>query len=159
MGTEVNVLFVDAWLWLIFIGVGLILIITELLLGVETGLDLVFIGSALILGGLITMAFDSWVWTALASGVIGLAYIIIGRRYIHRRMAVDAVKTNIDTIIGKTGIVREPISAGSDGLVKVQNEHWKARADERINEGEFITVTAVNGVTLSVVKKEDGGNS
>lgn len=159
MGTEVNVLFVDAWLWLIFIGLGLIMIITELIMGVETGLDLVFIGSAFILGGLITMAFDSWVWTALTSGIIGLVYMIVGRRYIHRRMAVDAVKTNIDTIIGKSGIVREPISAGNDGLVKVGNEHWKARAEEKIGEGELITVTAVSGVTLSVKKKEDGGNS
>ena len=158
MDGTADIPFFDTWLWLIIIIIGLVLIITELLLGVDTGLDLVFIGSAFVLGGLITFALDSWVWTAVATGVICIAYIVIGRRYFHRLIAVDAAKTNIDTIIGKSGIVHEPVSVGNDGLVKVDSEYWKARSDEIITEGELVTVTAIKGVTVTVRKKAEGDN-
>ena len=51
-----QVMFFDAWAWLFFIGAGLLLIILELFLGIDTGLDLVFIGTAFVLGGLLTLA-------------------------------------------------------------------------------------------------------
>ena len=153
----VDVTFFDTWTWLIFIGVGLVLIIMELLLGIDTGLDLVFIGTAFVLGGLITLAIHSWVWTAIAAGIICVIYVVIGRRYIHRRIAVNSAKTNIDTIIGKTGIVQQDIEPTKDGLVKVGYEEWRARAEEDIKEGEEITVTGISGATLTV-KKTEGGN-
>ncbi len=152
----VEVLFFDSWAWLVFIAVGLVLIILELIIGIETGLDLVFIGTAFVLGGLITLAMSSWVWTAIVTGIICILYVVIGRRYIHKRMAVAKEKTNIDAIIGRTGIVQKDISKNSDGLVKIGYEQWRARAEEDIKEGEEITVTGISGVTL-MVKKTEGG--
>jgi membrane protein implicated in regulation of membrane protease activity len=149
-----DMVFINEWAWLIAIGIGIVLIILELLLGVDTGLDLVFIGTALGLGGLITIAFNSWVWTAITAGIICIIYVIIGRRYIHRRTLVPLSKTNIDTIIGKTGTVQQKIEPEQDGLVKVGNEQWRARSDTTINQGETITVTGVTGVTLIVKKSE-----
>ena len=158
MGNElVEVTFFDTWAWLIFIAVGLVMILLELIIGIETGLDLVFIGTAFILGGLITLAMNSWVWTAIVTGVICVIYVAAGRRYIHKRMAVSAEKTNIDTIIGKRGVVQQDISRNSEGLVKIGYEEWRARAEEDIKEGEEITVTSISGVTLKV-KKTEGGN-
>jgi len=150
----VDVVFFDSWAWLIFIAVGLALIILELLLGIDTGLDLVFIGTAFVLGGLITLVMNSWVWTAIVTGIICVLYVVIGRRYIHRRMAVKAARTNIDTIFGKTGIVQKEINKGGDGLVKIGMEQWRARSEEIIKEGEGITVTGISGVTLTVKKTE-----
>ena len=153
----VDVTFLDSWMWLIFIGVGLVLILLELIIGIETGLDLVFIGTAFVLGGLITMTMNSWVWSAIITGIICAIYIVAGRSYVHRRMAVAKEKTNIDTIIGKTGIVQKDIGKSNDGMVKVGYEQWRARAEEDIKEGEGITVTGISGVTL-IVKKTEGGN-
>jgi membrane protein implicated in regulation of membrane protease activity len=152
-----DVSFVDSWLWLIFIAAGLALILLELLLGIETGLDMVFIGSAFVLGGLISIALQSWVWTAVISGAICVIYVFLGRRYIHNRIAVKTEKTNIDTIIGRRGFVRQDISQKNYGLVKIGMEEWRAKADEDIKEGEEITVIDVSGVTLSV-KRIEGGN-
>ena len=152
-----DVTFVDSWLWLIFIAVGLVLILMELLLGIETGLDMVFIGSAFVLGGLITITLHSWVWTAVTSGVICVIYVFAGRRYIHSRVAVKTERTNIDTIIGKRGFVQQDISQEKYGLVKIGMEDWRAKADEDIKKGEEITVTDVSGVTLNV-KRVEGGN-
>jgi len=152
----IEVTFFDSWAWLIFIAVGLVMILLELIIGIETGLDLVFIGTAFILGGLITLTMNSWVWTAIVTGVICVIYVVAGRRYVHKRMAVAKEKTNIDTIIGKRGIVQKDIDRSNDGLVKVGYEQWRARAEEDIKEGEEITVTGISGVTLTVKKTEGG---
>jgi membrane protein implicated in regulation of membrane protease activity len=152
-----EVTFLDGWMWLIFTAIGLVLILLELIVGIETGLDMVFVGSAAVLAGLITMAMQSWVWTAVITAVIAILYVVIGRRYVHRRMAVAHEKTNIDRIIGKTGITLKETSKHDAGLVKIGMEKWHARSEEPIKEGEEIIVLSITGATLNV-KKAEGGN-
>jgi membrane protein implicated in regulation of membrane protease activity len=153
----VEVAFFDSWAYLIFLAIGLALILLELIVGIETGLDMVFIGSAFVLGGLITITMNAWVWTAVTTGIICVLYLVLGRRYVHRRMAVAKEKTNIDTIIGRTGMVQKDIGRSNDGLVKIGYEEWRARAEEDIKEGEEIVVAGISGATL-IVKKAEGGN-
>ena len=114
--------FPDLWLWLIFVIVGLLFVLLELIIGVETGLDLVFIGSAFIIGGVATWPFHSWVWTVIITGIICVAYVVLGRRYVQRWTMVRKAKTNIDAIIGRQGIVVKNIAKNVDGLVKVGYE-------------------------------------
>ena len=152
-----TVLFTDEWLWLIFVGVGLFLVLLELIVGVATGLDLVFVGSTFILGGLVTWPFHSWVLTLVVTSIICVAYMAVGRRYIHRWTAVRGEKTNVDAIIGRTGIVLRGIAKYSDGRIKIDNEQWRARAEEDIGKGEEIVVTGVSGATL-IVNKTKGGD-
>jgi len=156
MGDGIAVLFSGSWVWLAFVVIGLLLILLELIIGVETGLDLVFLGSAFILGGLMTWPAHSWILTLVVTSVICAAYIFVGRRYVHRWAAVRKSKTNIDAIVGRTGIVLQSISRSIDGRVKVGNEDWKARATEDIDEGIEIVVTGVSGATL-IVEKTKGG--
>jgi inner membrane protein len=148
--------FSNDWIWLIFIILGMVMVLMELIVGVDTGLDLVFLGSAFILGGLITWPIHSWVITLIVTCVICVAYVALGRRYIHRWTAVKKAKTNVDAIIGQKGIVIQNITPSADGRVKVRNEEWKARANRDVYQGEEVIVTAVNGVTLSVEKTEGG---
>ena len=157
MGDSLAVGFPDLWLWLVFVIVGLLLVLLELIVGVETGLDLVFIGSAFILGGLVTWPFHSWLLTVIVTSIICVAYVALGRRYVHRWTAVSKAKTNIDAIIGRQGIVLQNIAKNFDGRVKVGNERWRARAEEDIKKGDEIVVTGVSGVTL-IVEKTKGGN-
>jgi membrane protein implicated in regulation of membrane protease activity len=146
----------NSWVWLIFIGIGLLLILLELIVGVETGLDLVFLGSAFVIGGLLTWPFHFWVLTLIITMVICIVYLAIGRRYVHRWTAIRKEKTNIDAIIGRKGIVLQSLTPGVDGLVKVGNEEWRARAEENIEKGEAIVVTSIIGVTLNVEKFNGG---
>jgi len=149
--------FADLWLWLIFVGAGLLFALLELVLGVETGFDLVVIGSAFILGGLATWPFQSWLLTVIVTTVICAAYLAIGRRYVHGWTAVRKEKSNIDAIIGREGIVLKSIAKYADGQVKIDNQQWRARAEEDIKEGDEIVVTSVSGATL-IVEKTEGGN-
>lgn len=145
------------WLWLVFVIVGLLFVLLELIVGVETGLDLVVIGSAFILGGLVTWPFHSWLLTVIITSIICIVYVALGRRYVHRWTMVSKAKTNIDAIIGREGIVLRSIAKNVDGLVKVGNEQWRARAEDDIKKSEEIVVTSVSGVTL-IVEKIKGGN-
>ena len=157
LNSEVTVVFPDLWLWLVFVIVGLLLVLLELIVGVETGFDLVFIGSAFILGGLVTWPFHSWLLSLIVTSVICIAYVFIGRRYVHRWTAVSKAKTNIDAIIGRRGIVLQNIAKNFDGRVRVGSERWRARAEEDIKEGDEIVVISVSGSTL-IVEKNKGGS-
>ena len=149
--------FAEQWLWLIFVGVGLLLVLLELIVGVATGFDMVFVGSTFILGGLVTWPFGSWPATVIVTSVICVAYVAIGRKYVHRWTAVREAKTNVDAIIGRKGIVLRGIAKYADGRVKIDNQQWRARAEEDIKEGEEIVVSSVKGATL-IVNKTEGGD-
>ena len=148
--------FMNEWMWAIFIGVGLLFVVLELLVGLDTGLDMVFIGTAFILGGLVSLPFKLWVLTVILTAVICVAYVFFGRTYIHRRTAVKLERTNIDAVIGSNGVVIQPIGHNVIGRVKVHNERWRAKAEEDIPEGSEVIVTGVTGTTLSVKKSEGG---
>lgn len=150
--------FANDWLWLIFLAVGLVFVIMELMMGVDTGLDLVILGSVFVIGGLITWPTGSWIITAIVISVLSVAYLVLGRRYVHSRMLVKDEKTNVDTLIGKSGVVLQAITEYSQGLVKVGYEEWRARAEEEIPEGTDIIVTEISGVTLTVQKRNGGEN-
>jgi inner membrane protein len=148
--------FINMWLWLILAVAGMLLVLSELFLGVDTGLDLVFIGSSFIVGGLVTWPFHSWVLSVVVVCIICIAYVVIGRRYVHRWRATKKERTNVDAIIGRKGIVLQSLTPDVNGLVKVGNEEWRARAEESIEKGEVIVVTAISGVTLNVEKFKRG---
>lgn len=142
--------YLASWLWLVFIIAGIVMATLELIVGIDTGLDLVVTGSTFIIGGFVGWIFDSWILVLIVTGIICIAYLAIGRRYVHRWTAVAKEKTNIDAIIGSSGIVINKVTNNIDGLVKVGKEEWRARSDENIEVGEEIIVRSISGVTLSV---------
>ena len=144
--------FVDSWLWLIFVAAGLLMILLELVVGVETGLDMAILGTVFVIGGAATVPFNSWLVTLVVTIIISMLYLLLGRRYVQLRMRTQTVKTNIDAIIGEKGVVQQRIGRNTTGLVKVGNEEWRASSEEDVDEGEEIVVTGVRGVTL-IVKK------
>ena len=149
--------FANEWLWLIFLCTGLVFVILELMVGVETGLDLVILGSVFAIGGLVTWPIESWPATVVIISVLSIAYMLLGRKYVHQRMLFKEEQTNIDTIIGKEGIVLKDIKDYAHGLVKVGYEEWRAKAEEEIPAGTEIVVTEIEGVTLTV-KRNIGGD-
>jgi len=144
--------FPDLWLWAVFAVIGLLFILLEFILSVQTGFDLVFIGSAFIIGGLVTYPAHSWLLTAIVTTTICIVYVFLGRRYVHQWTQVKKARTNIDAIIGQRGVVLQSIAKNADGLVKVGNEQWRARAEEDIKGKDEIVVKSVSGVTLIVTK-------
>ncbi len=148
-----TIVFMNSWLWLIFIIIGLLLVVTELIVGVDTGLDLVFIGSAFVLGGLITWAFHSWIATALLTSFLAILYVILGRSKVRHWINRQSIATNVDSVIGQSGVVTIAVPAGSHGYVKIHGEEWRATSSDSLPVGSEVQVLSVSGVTVTVKKK------
>ncbi|HMD40337.1 MAG TPA: NfeD family protein [Candidatus Acidoferrum sp.] len=145
MGTWVN--------WLLIIG-GIVCVIIELALGALTGFDLALVGGSLTAGGVIGLLFGSEKIGLLSAGALALVYLAVFRSWLKTRLTVKTVASNVDAVVGKTGVVTQRIAPNQCGMVKVGSEIWRAEleaTDAAAREtGVTITVESVDGVTLKV---------
>ena len=141
------------WSWLLVFA-GAVLVLVEVLLGGFAGFDLVLIGSAFIVGGVVGMVTHSPGLAYTTAAVLGVAYMAVGRRMVRERLAVSrGHTTNIDAVLGKQGVVQQRVGAHEPGLVKVGDEVWRAlpvSGAGPFEAGALITVAGVDGVTLQV---------
>lgn len=134
----------------LFVIGGLLLILAELLVGIETGFDLVLIGSILIVSGFVGIFTDSTTLMLILATVLSVLYIAVGRKQVRQKITTVSKRTNIDKLIGATGTVVRTITPDTAGLVRVNDEDWRASADEIIYEQATVVVDAIEGVTLIV---------
>jgi membrane protein implicated in regulation of membrane protease activity len=139
--------------WLLIIG-GLICVIIELALGALTGLDLALVGGSLTAGGVIGLLAGSARIGLLAGGVLAFVYLAIFRSWLKNKLTVRNVASNVDAVVGKTGVVTKRIAPSEAGMVRVGAEVWRAELagldDAARDAGVKVTVQSVEGVTLKV---------
>ncbi len=136
----------------LFVIVGLLLVLAELLVGIQSGFDLVLIGSILIVSGFAGMLVDSTELMLVLATALSILYIAVGRKRIRQKITTVTKKTNIDKLIGAGGVVVRSITPDTAGLVRVDDEDWRASAEEILYEREAVTVEGIEGVTLIVRK-------
>ena len=141
------------WNWVLLI-LGACLILLEVALGGFAGFDLVLIGSAFMIGGALGLWIHSTNLALIVAGVLCLAYLAVGRRWVRRRIRTKAVPSNADALLGQSGVVTARIAEHEPGRVKVRSEEWLAApaagAKGPFDPGTVVTVEAVDGVTLKV---------
>ena len=135
-----------------FIVVGLLIALLELLMGGVAGFDLVLVGTILILGGLVGGVFGSTYVTLGVSIVLGIAYLWFGRAFLRKKMVVITKRTNIDKLIGQRGLVVRSITPDTAGMVRLEDEDWRASSEEVLFEKDKVEVESIEGVTLKVKK-------
>jgi membrane protein implicated in regulation of membrane protease activity len=90
----------------------------------------------------------------IAAGSLALIYFAVFRSWLKTKLNVREQPSNVDAVMGKTGVVTKRIEPRSPGLVKVGSEEWRAelaQGDEAVREvGAVIKVSSVEGVTLRV---------
>lgn len=93
---------------------------------------------------------DPWLIAIVVIGsVVFLAFTIIWGIRAHRQQAL----AGREELVGKTAEVKTLIDP--KGTVFIQGERWKAIADEgRVNPGEEVIITKVEGLTLYVTRKQ-----
>lgn len=93
---------------------------------------------------------DPWLIAIVVIGsVVFLAVTIIWGIRAHRQQAL----AGREELVGKTAEVKTLIDP--KGTVFIQGERWKAIADEgRVNPGEEVIITKVEGLTLYVTRKQ-----
>jgi len=139
--------------WLLVI-VGIVCVIIELSLGAFTGFDMALVGGSLAIGGAVGLLTVSGKIGLLSAGILALLYLAIFRRWLKAKMTVKDHPSNVDAVIGRTGVVTKKIAPREAGLVKLGDEVWRAELasaqDAARDTGAEVKVESVEGVTLKV---------
>ena len=136
----------------LFVIAGLLLVLAELLVGIQSGFDLVLIGSILVVSGFVGMFTGSTPLMLVLATALSILYIAVGRNKIRQKITTVTKKTNIDKLIGANGVVVRSVTPDTAGLVRVNDEDWRASAEEILYERDAVTVEGIEGVTLIVRK-------
>ena len=111
------------------------------------------------LAALIAAAFHAPLWLQLALfAVVSVLTLVLTRPLVRKRLNGKRVPTNADRVIGRTGIVQQPIrNTLAEGTVSVDGAVWSARSADgaEIEAGEPIVAERIEGVKLIVRKTEN----
>jgi membrane protein implicated in regulation of membrane protease activity len=141
------------WNWVLIVA-GALLVLLEVSLGGFAGFDLVLIGSAFVVGGVLGLSLGNTALGLIVSSALCVGYIAVGRRWVRGRMLTRPTPSNADALIGLKGMVTQRVARHAPGQVRVRDEVWRAEPAQEV-EGPFepgavITVAGVDGVTLQV---------
>ena len=139
--------------WLLVI-TGVLSFAAELALGAITGFDLALVGASLAAGGAIGLLAQSWHVGLISAAIFALLYFALFRSWLKAKLHVSHQASNVDAVVGKTGVVTKRIGQRDCGIVKVGSEEWRAELAEPSGPareiGADVKVVAVEGVTLKV---------
>jgi membrane protein implicated in regulation of membrane protease activity len=140
--------------WLLLIA-GVLCVAGELALGALTGFDLALVGASLAAGGMVGLIASSWNAGLISAAVFALLYFALFRRWLKAKLHVREQASNVDAVVGKTGVVTKRIGPARDcGLVRVGSEEWRAELAQPENAareiGASVQIVSVEGVTLKV---------
>ncbi len=129
-------------------GLTIWLIITVILIVVEIitlGLTSIWFAGGAFVAGLIS----------LTVAVVSTLLFVFTRPFAAKHLMKNVEKTNVDSLIGKEGIVMQEINnLEAQGVVKLSGMEWSARSadDSKIAAGEKVLVQSIDGVKLIVTK-------
>lgn len=132
------------------------IILAAVFLAVEFG-TVALISAWFVVGALAAMLADllgAVLWLqVLVFALVSLLMLLLLRPILRRYVDPHKVPTNVDALIGKDGLVTEPINnLEGTGTVKLDGLTWSARSDDGspIPASTVVTVAAVQGVKLIV---------
>jgi membrane-bound serine protease (ClpP class) len=62
--------------------------------------------------------------------------------------------TGPEEMIGELGTVVQPLSAGSEGMIRWRGELWRAFSSQEIGEGKAVRVVRLQGLRVEVAPAE-----
>ncbi len=141
--------------WQAWLVAALLLSVAEM---VAPGFWLLSVAAGCLVAGVVSLVAPG-VLVPVVSFAAGTLLSLVGVRpflltYLHPRSS--AIKTNVDALAGKVGIVSERIDPGTGkGRVLVEGEDWRAASlmDTALEPGTRVMVVRVEGATLYVDKE------
>ena len=135
--------------WLLAVGV--LLVLEMLTLGLTT---IWFAGGAFV-AFLASLCHASVPVQIICFLVVSIILLVFTRPIAEKYFNKNREKTNVDSLIGKEGIVKQEINnLEAQGVVKLSGMEWSARSadDSKIAAGEKVLVQSIDGVKLIVTK-------
>lgn len=140
------------WFWF---SVGIICLIIEI---ITPGLFYAAtLSIAAFITGIISFFITDKFILLLVFAVLSIVSVYFIKPFLQKAFRLDENTTlsNVDSIIGKTGLVTKEITADQKGLVKINGEVWTATTETgTLPVQTKIVVQKVEGVTLFVSKEE-----
>ena len=86
---------------------------------------------------------------------VSCCLLVFTRKIFVEKLRTGSESTNVDALIGETGIVTEEIRPLTVGQVKINGQVWSAlgKDDETIEKDRLVKVIAIEGVKLIVIPK------
>ena len=148
---------IETWMWVIWLS---LLVVTLIVEAASAALLSIWFSAgalaALILSFIPEVPY--WVEVIVFLGVSLVTFLAI-RPFLKKLMAKRISKSNVDTIVGKTGVIVKETSHLNPGEVKVGNMVWTAlpvSTAHIFKEGDIVLVSAIEGnkLLVSPVAKE-----
>ena len=137
------------WIWL-----GLVVTLTLIEVLTTNLVTIWYIVSALV-ALLLSLFIDSYLIEFAVFVILGTILLFTTRDYLVKLIVKKKEKTNLDRVIGMTGIVTEEITKKKAGEVKVDGKRWTAIADKKIKVDSTVKVLEIDGVKLKVEEVEE----
>jgi membrane protein implicated in regulation of membrane protease activity len=134
---------------LILLIVGAVLIITEVIIGVEAGFDLLLLGSCLFVGGLVGYYTNDYIG-AFTAALLSVGYISAGRKYIKNKVQAYTHTSNVDTLLNNVVTVKRFDNDRKVGTTNVKGEEWRIVSENILQENQQVKVISIDGVSLLV---------
>lgn len=142
----------ESLIWLIALAV--FIVVEIITLGLATiwfacGALVAFIAS--LFGASVTVQFVLFT-------IVSLASLFAVRPYVARKFTSERIKTNYESLIGKSAKVVEEIDNRKEtGVVFINGLEWTARTDDDsvIQAGRFAEILEIRGVKLIVREKKE----
>lgn len=135
--------------WLIFF---IILVIVEL---ITVNLVTIWFAFGALVTSLVSLYTTDTVILLAVFTLVSLLLLLITKPVVKKLKVKKVVATNLDQVIGKTGIVSVPIEKDKIGEVKVLGKRWSAYSDREISKDKKVKILSISGVKLKVEEKEE----
>lgn len=146
------------WIWF---GVACLLLAIEVLI-VPTGFFLCLGTSAVLMAVLVFFVPSlSWLWMVSIYSALIVCSCLFWMKVIRGRPKEadsDRLSRRADQLVGSILVLDQHIKNGR-GRVKIQDSPWPVEAAEDYPAGTRVEVTRITGITLTVVRAEQGGRT
>jgi membrane protein implicated in regulation of membrane protease activity len=138
--------------WVFWVVAAVVLVIAE---ATTTAFVAIYFGVAALVTAVVAIAGLPVALQLVVFGVVSVGSMVLTRPALRRATGRKAsIRTGVDAMQGRIGVVVRPIAELEPGQVKVGGETWTARSfydGESIPEGTRIEVVRVEGVTALVI--------
>lgn len=146
-------------MWMLWLIVGIIFSVCEVF---YSGFFLIWFAIGAFCTIIISFFTQNILYQSIVFLVVSITLLLTLTKYFTRKfLSKNYTATNIDSLIGKTGIVTQDI--GKDnfeaGLVKLDGEIWTAVSENgaAIAKGSTVVIQQIKGVRLIVTQTENKG--
>ena len=136
-------------IWLTFF---IVLVVIELS---TTNLVSIWFAIGALIAAITTIFTDTFPIQFAVFTIVSLISLVLTRSFVKKFGKKESIKTNLDRVIGKIGVVTEKITKIEPGEVKVDGKRWTAIADKTIKEDSEVKVLSIHGVKIKVKEIEE----